>query len=62
MASPDDLERQRPAPPDERAWRLDRIHTGIEEADRGDFASDAEVARVRRKFDVRAGDWPPSFD
>ena len=32
------------------AWQLERIEAGIAAADRGDFASDNEVARVRAKF------------
>ena len=33
------------------AWQLERIEEGIAAADRGDFASEAEVARVMAKFD-----------
>jgi predicted transcriptional regulator len=32
------------------AWQLDKIEAGMEAADRGEFASDEEVARVRAKF------------
>jgi predicted transcriptional regulator len=32
------------------AWQLEKIETGIADANRGKFASDEEVARVRRKF------------
>jgi predicted transcriptional regulator len=32
------------------AWQLERIEEGIAAADRGDFASEAEVARVMAKF------------
>jgi predicted transcriptional regulator len=32
------------------AWQLEKIETGIAAADRGDFASDDEMARVRGKF------------
>jgi len=32
------------------AWQLERIEGGIAAADRGDFATDDEVARVRTKF------------
>ena len=32
------------------AWQVGKIEAGIAAADRGDFASDDEVARVRRKF------------
>ena len=32
------------------AWQLDKIEAGIAAADRGDFASDKELARVRKKF------------
>jgi predicted transcriptional regulator len=35
------------------AWQLEKIETGIAAADRGDFASDEEVARVRAKFGKR---------
>jgi predicted transcriptional regulator len=35
-------------------WQLRKIEAGIEAADRGDFASDADVARVRAKFASRA--------
>jgi len=31
-------------------WQLRKTEAGIEAAERGDFASDAEVARVRAKF------------
>ncbi|MFO1097886.1 MAG: CopG family ribbon-helix-helix protein [Xanthobacteraceae bacterium] len=32
------------------SWQLGKIEEGIAAADRGDFASDGEVARVRAKF------------
>ncbi len=32
------------------AWQIDKIEAGIAAADRGDFASDDELARVRKKF------------
>ena len=32
------------------AWQLDKIEAGMKAADRGAFASDEEVARVRTKF------------
>jgi predicted transcriptional regulator len=32
------------------AWQIERIEEGIAAADRGDFAAEAEVARVRAKF------------
>lgn len=32
------------------AWQLGKIEAGIAAADRGDFASDEELARVRKKF------------
>jgi predicted transcriptional regulator len=32
------------------AWQLEKIETGIAEANRGEFALDEEVTRVRRKF------------
>jgi predicted transcriptional regulator len=31
-------------------WQLRKTEAGIEAAERGDFASEAEVARVRAKF------------
>ncbi len=34
-------------------WQLRKTEAGIAAADRGDFASDAEVARVRTKFALR---------
>jgi predicted transcriptional regulator len=34
------------------AWQIDKIEAGIAAADRGDFAADDEVARVRKKFSV----------
>ncbi|MGO9006130.1 MAG: CopG family ribbon-helix-helix protein [Beijerinckiaceae bacterium] len=35
------------------AWQLGKIETGIAAADRGDFASDDELARIRTKFAPR---------
>lgn len=35
------------------AWQVAKIEAGIAAADRGDFASVAELARVREKFSVR---------
>jgi predicted transcriptional regulator len=35
------------------AWQLEKIETGLREADAGEFASDEEVARVRAKFSDR---------
>ena len=32
------------------AWQIGKIEAGLAAADRGDFASDAELARVRKKF------------
>ena len=32
------------------AWQVGKIDAGIAAADHGDFATDDEVARVRRKF------------
>ena len=32
------------------AWQIGKIEDGIAAADRGDFASDADVERVRAKF------------
>ena len=31
-------------------WQLRKTEAGVEAAERGDFAGDAEVARVRAKF------------
>jgi predicted transcriptional regulator len=31
-------------------WQIERIKEGIAAADRGDFASDEEMQRIRRKF------------
>jgi predicted transcriptional regulator len=33
------------------AWQLEKIAAGIEAADRGHFASDAEIERILRKYD-----------
>lgn len=35
------------------AWQLEKIEAGIAAANRGDFASDDELARVRKKFAVQ---------
>ena len=32
------------------AWQLEKVETGLEEAEAGAFASEDEVARVRAKF------------
>jgi predicted transcriptional regulator len=32
------------------AWQIEKIEAGIAEAERGDFADDRELARVRKKF------------
>jgi predicted transcriptional regulator len=32
------------------AWQIGKIEAGLAAADRGDFASDEELARVRKKF------------
>jgi predicted transcriptional regulator len=32
------------------AWQIGKIEAGIAAADRGEFASDAEMAGVRKKF------------
>jgi predicted transcriptional regulator len=32
------------------AWQLGKIEAGLAAANRGDFASDDDVARVRKKF------------
>jgi predicted transcriptional regulator len=36
------------------AWQLRKIESGLAAADRGEFASEADVARVRAKFTPRA--------
>ena len=33
-------------------WQIAKIEEGITDADRGDFASDEEMNRIRRKFYV----------
>jgi predicted transcriptional regulator len=33
-------------------WQVGKIEEGLAAADRGDFASDDEVARVRKKFAI----------
>ena len=35
-------------------WQIDKIEAGVAAADRGEFAGDAEVARVRNKFAGKA--------
>jgi predicted transcriptional regulator len=35
------------------AWQLGKIEAGIAAAESGDFASDDDVARVRKKFAVK---------
>jgi predicted transcriptional regulator len=35
------------------AWQVEKIEAGIAAADRGDFASPEEVARLRTKFSRR---------
>jgi predicted transcriptional regulator len=35
------------------AWQIAKIEDGIAAADRGDFATDKDVARVRRKFRIK---------
>jgi predicted transcriptional regulator len=32
------------------AWQVGKIEAGIAAADRGDFSSDDELARIRKKF------------
>ena len=32
------------------AWQLDKIEAGLAAANRGEFATDKELARVRKKF------------
>jgi predicted transcriptional regulator len=34
-----------------QAWQLDKITEGIEAADRGDFADQAEIDRIAGKYD-----------
>ena len=36
-------------------WQISEIKAALKEADAGDFASDAEVRRVRRKWSRSAG-------
>ena len=36
-------------------WQIEEIKKGIEEADRGDFASDKEMERTVKKWSGRAG-------
>jgi predicted transcriptional regulator len=36
------------------AWRIGKIEAGLAAADRGDFASEKELARVRKKFAPKA--------
>ena len=35
------------------AWQIEKIEAGITAADRGDFAPDADLARVRKKFALK---------
>ena len=35
---------------DLQAWQIDRIRAGIAAAERGDFASEEEVARIAEKY------------
>ena len=35
-------------------WQIEEIKKGLEEAERGDFASDKEVAKVLKKWKRRA--------
>jgi predicted transcriptional regulator len=35
------------------SWQLANIEAGLEEAQRGDFASDAEVATVLAKYQIK---------
>lgn len=35
------------------AWQIEKIEAGVAAADRGNFASDNELARVRKKFAAR---------
>ena len=34
------------------AWQISKIEAGMAAADRGEFATDADIARVREKFAV----------
>lgn len=36
------------------SWQVEEIHKALAEADRGDFASDAQVNRVAKKWSRRA--------
>lgn len=36
------------------AWQVGKIEAGIAAADQGDFASDEEIARVRKRFATKA--------
>ncbi len=36
------------------AWQIGKIEAGLAAADRGDFASEKELARVRKKFAPKA--------
>jgi predicted transcriptional regulator len=36
------------------SWQIDEIHKGVEEAERGEFASEREVKRVAKKWARRA--------
>jgi predicted transcriptional regulator len=36
------------------AWQIGKIEAGIAAAERGDFASDDDVARLREKFAVKS--------
>lgn len=35
-------------------WQVSKIEAGIAAADQGDFASDEEIARVRKRFAAKA--------
>jgi len=35
------------------SWQIGKVEEGIAASDRGEFASDDEVARVRKKFSAR---------
>jgi len=35
------------------AWQVEKIESGMAAADKGDFASDGDVARLREKFAIK---------
>jgi RHH-type rel operon transcriptional repressor/antitoxin RelB len=36
------------------SWQIEEIHKGLDEAERGDFATESEVKRVAKKWARRA--------